>query len=399
MEAEEAAIEKYPFCFLRFTHLLGVIQLMNSVEHPCGVCGSEVVDNAVQCDGQCQLWHHCSCIGMSSSDYENLTTESDALWECPGCKGGFAGFNTVDAVDVVHFDFQKNLPTPKLTVGDQFYKRLLWTFLFGVYTASSQIMVAYMWNELVAKRGANDDISCLAHFIFQTPLGRSGAKWSIWWCDNCPGQNKNNCLIWFFQELIQRKVYSRVDFKFLVPGHTYGPTDRNFALIEKYAGRLEHVYVPEQWYKHVHDAVTSPGSKIQVVEMKQSDFRDYQNHLGKTYTERNEDMDKQRLNFCSAVWFNFGKGEKYLDGDLVQLEHPQEVWVRHTYDVKENPQTVSYVKKRGAEFNTELLPPTLYHQYPLPINSAKAKDVQELADKYVPRPYWIFYTNLPVTDD
>ena len=38
-------------------------------------------------------------------------------------------------------------------------------------------------------------------------------------------------LMCFFSDLIRRHVYSRIDFKFLVPGHTYGPTDRNFAVI------------------------------------------------------------------------------------------------------------------------------------------------------------------------
>ena len=53
------------------------------------------------------------------------------------------------------------------------------------------------------------------------PLGRSSAKQSILWVDNCPGQNKNNYMVQFFQDLIRRKVYSRIDYKFLIPGHTY----------------------------------------------------------------------------------------------------------------------------------------------------------------------------------
>ena len=106
--------------------------------------------------------------------------------------------------------------------------RLLWTYLFGIYSASTQLTAAYMWHELLAKRGANEVISCLSHFIFCNPLGRTGAKRSIRWADNCPGQNKNNYIMCFFQDLIRRGVYTRIDFKFLVVGHTYGPTDRSF---------------------------------------------------------------------------------------------------------------------------------------------------------------------------
>ena len=138
----------------------------------------------------------------------------------------------VDAVDVFNFDFMQNQATPKLTVGQQFYLRLLWTYLFGIFSASTKIMTAFMWHELLAKRGCNDVISCLAHFIYHTPLGRTGAKWSIFWADNCPGQNKNDYIIWFFQELIRCGVYSRIDYKFLVVGHTYGAIDQSFGVIE-----------------------------------------------------------------------------------------------------------------------------------------------------------------------
>ena len=68
----------------------------------------------------------------------------------PCVESGLPTFNSIDAVDVFHFDFQRNLPMPKLTVGQQFYMRLLWTYLFGIYSASTKIMMAYMWHELIA---------------------------------------------------------------------------------------------------------------------------------------------------------------------------------------------------------------------------------------------------------
>ena len=72
----------------------------------------------------------------------------------------------------------------------------------------------------------------------------------IFWANICPRQNKNNFLVWFLADLIRHQVYSRIDFKFLIPSHTYGPTDRNFAVIGKYAAKVdsETVYTPQQWY-------------------------------------------------------------------------------------------------------------------------------------------------------
>ena len=62
--------------------------------------------------------------------------------------------------------------------------------------------------------------------------------------------------MWFFQELIRRKVYSRVDYKFLIPGHTYGSTDQAFGVIERYTSKVKTVYLPQQWYEHVSNAST-----------------------------------------------------------------------------------------------------------------------------------------------
>ena len=82
------------------------------------------------------------------------------------------------------------------------------------------------------------------------------------------------------------KVYTRIDYKFLIPGHTYGPTDRRFTVIEKHASRVEAVYTPQQEYGHVREAVIDASCRIEVTEMQQSNFRNYSDHLRKQYTER-----------------------------------------------------------------------------------------------------------------
>ena len=392
--------KKGPFAchtYRRFMYLLE----MSFIDYPCGVCKKEVCvdDKAIQCEGECQFWYHCTCVSISDCEYDCLAA-SDRKWECSNCSSaGLPSLNSVEAIDVFHFDFQQNLPTPKLTVGQQFYLRLLYTYVFGIYSASTNVMMAYMWHELLAKRGANDVTSCLAHFIFRTALGRTGAKWSIWWADNCPGQNKNNSLMWFFQDLIRRNVYTRIDFKFLVVGHTYGPADRYFAVIEKHTSKLETVYTPQQWFDHVRKAATSPNCRIEVTEMPQSSFRDYRKHLRKQYTERTQDLDNKPLKFSNAVWFNFGRGEKLVDGKLIVLEHPNEVWVRHTYDANEAPQHVSYFKKRGVQRGFDGPPPPLYDNYPIAIKKAKADDLKKLVTHYVPVEYQGFYSELPTVDN
>ena len=74
------------------------------------------------------------------------------------------------------------------------------------------------------------------------------------------------------------------------------------------------------------------------------------------------------------------------------------VWVRHTYDVLETPQSVSFMKKRGIKGGLDCLPPPLYDRFPIPIKKAKADDVRILVTKYIPASHQDFYSELPVVD-
>ena len=169
-------------------------------------------------------------------------------------------------------------------------------------------------------------------------------------------------------------------------------------MIEKHASKVEAVYTPHQWFDHVREAVMNASYRIEVTEMQQSNFRNYRDHLRKQYTEQTKDLDNKPLNFSDAVWFNFGVGEKLVDGKQVELEHPNELWIRHTYNVNEAPQQVSYFKKRGVHLGIDGPPPPLYEYYPIPIKKAKADDLKKLVADYIPGDYQSFYSELPTVD-
>ena len=88
-------------------------------------------------------------------------------------------------------------------------------------------------------------------------------------------------------------------------------------------------------------------------------------------------------------------GERLINGKQVEVEHPTEVWVRHTYDVNEPPQWVSYFKKQVIQNGS---PPPLYEHYPIPIKKAKAVDLKKLVTEYVPSHYRSFYSELPTLE-
>lgn len=109
---------------------------------------------------------------------------------------------------------------------------------------------------------------------------------------------------------------------FWVAGHTYGSTDQAFG---RYAAGLDTVYTPMEWFQHAGLGAKS----VHVVEVVQAFFRDCRQHLWKVYTEETK---SKILDFQNVVWFNFGKGEKEVNG---KLDNATEVWVRYTYSVKD----------------------------------------------------------------
>ena len=78
-----------------------------------------------------------------------------------------------DAVDIITFDFEQNLPTPNLHHNDMFYARQLWVYNFGIHDCVSDQGHMLMWGEHVAKRGSSEVVSCLQTFLQEY---RTGAR-------------------------------------------------------------------------------------------------------------------------------------------------------------------------------------------------------------------------------
>ena len=76
---------------------------------------------------------------------------------------GSAACRSVDAVDMISFDFQQNLSTPNLHHNDVFYAGQLWTYNFGIHDCVAG--KGFMWDETVAKRRSLEVASCLKHRI------------------------------------------------------------------------------------------------------------------------------------------------------------------------------------------------------------------------------------------
>ena len=70
-------------CLLLFMHDIELNPGPRSPKFPCGICHKAVTSNhcGVACD-TCNIWHHTSCIHMSSNTYKSLHNIS---WHCTSC--------------------------------------------------------------------------------------------------------------------------------------------------------------------------------------------------------------------------------------------------------------------------------------------------------------------------
>ncbi|XP_072387218.1 uncharacterized protein [Diabrotica undecimpunctata] len=169
---------------------------------------------------------------------------------------------------VISFDLQQAMPVPNLTVGAAFYLRKAWVYNLGIHDCISGKAFMYMWPENIAKRGS-DEIASILYNHFRT--NRPTANKLIVYTDNCSGQNKNWSLICLWQQLTIEGIFTSIEHKYLVVGHTRLPCDRDFAVIEKYKRhRLKQVYTPDDWYEAVRKCKRK--NCFEVIVLKQSDF-------------------------------------------------------------------------------------------------------------------------------
>ena len=205
-----------------------------------------------------------------------------------------------DTVDMITFDLQQSLPTPKISTNIVFYKRQMWTYNFGVHDCSNDMGSMYMWLESIASRGSKEVISCLNKHL-QKP---SSATELIVFSDACGGQNRNInvALYWIHVVCTPKYSYTTVNHKFMVSGHSYLPNDRDFGSIEKANRKQQHVYIPEEWCKLVESCRRK--NPFNVTRMDTKDFVSTSNH--RTHiVYRKVNTAKEKVEWLKIRWMQF----------------------------------------------------------------------------------------------
>ena len=243
-----------------------------------------------------------------------------------------------------------------------------------------------VWNETIAGRGACEIVSCLLQYVSRL---RANATKLICYSDSCFGQNKNFTLISFWSSLILKKMFERIDHKFLVRGHTYLPNDRDFSHIEKCKPSAR-VYIPEHWEEVISSARKS--DPFHVKKMTSDLFFDF-TVLKKQFTRRKKDSSKNDVLISKVTWMNFGQASVNQHGKEVTKKHHDEVWLRYTYISAEQWSKVSLFKGRKKQQpNVDVDLPCMYpdgHG----VKTKKVEDLQKMIP-FVLAEYQQFYKDL-----
>lgn len=125
--------------------------------------------------------------------------------------------------------------------------------------------------------------------------------------------------------------------------------------------------------------------------MKQEEFSDWNGHLSDKYRLEKKDTEGNAFKLTETTWMNFGWGERHdpSTGKMIMVHHPNEVWFRKTFSTSEPWQRVRISR---SEVDSDH-PPPLYDG-PVPINPYKIKDLNKMAEKYIPEPQRSFYATL-----
>lgn len=145
-------------------------------------------------------------------------------------------FASVDAAEMQTQDAGGNLRTPRLRQGEAFYKRILQTFNYGIFSKARNTHSLYFWNEVVGQKVVNNVLS--AEHDHHMNMG-TGAKHLCLWFDRCSGQCNNWAEVQYHIHITDEDagmfMYDRIDSKTPISGHSYMDNDREFGNLQQAA--------------------------------------------------------------------------------------------------------------------------------------------------------------------
>ena len=182
----------------------------------------------------------------------------------------------------LHFD--KSLITPKVPAQDKYYSVRVRTHLLGIYCANNSKIYCFFHDETTGTMGPNKVISLLDYLIQRLQNEHGRHDHLIIWSDKAPGKFKECFLFFYLDYIVQPGQFLRVNFKFLLEGHTYSVCDTRFGTIQTLFKKWEIIAIPQ------HNL-----SNVEVCWVTLAMVKDFNSFLRLRYVSWNEDIEKQRF--------------------------------------------------------------------------------------------------------
>ena len=182
-------------------------------------------------------------------------------------------------------DYGQNMQLPWFGAnqpGSTYYYTPLNVYNLGIVDVAhngEDILYCHVYTESEGRKGGDNVASLIMKTLHKLGWIQDGraARLNIVF-DNCPGQNKNNTVIRLVPYLVEMGYFHRVEFMFLVVGHTKNNCDRWFnTLKSKY--RKSNVYTKSQ----LVDVLSTVSRHVQVWTVDEGDFKGYSVFLNRFY--------------------------------------------------------------------------------------------------------------------
>ena len=275
-------------------------------------------------------------------------------------------FMSVKGVACQVQDAGGNLRIPRLTVSEAFYKRILQTLNYDVYSHAKRRHSYSFWNEVyynvmslylnvcmpclsfgltftlqvIGEKGVNNVIST-EHRHHMTE--GSGAEWLILWFDACAGQMCNWTEVMYHCHItdpdLGMHMYARVDCKIPIKGHTFLECDRGFGEVIRAAKGIKIISDMQDWMDIA--ATSNQKHPPLITKFTQEMHLDWQLFLGQFYSKGRTDIDNLKALLQGSKWRSYGASEELIKGEdgepdrVETVSHPGEVWLRYSHDVTE----------------------------------------------------------------
>ena len=205
--------------------------------------------------------HHLNCVETERDLYRNICAESKRNFERVEEEIKLDEAHEPCSVNTtIHYSLdyaqQIHIPSKPMQQGPISFKTPRKCGIFEVMCEAVPWQVNYLIDEASeVGNGANTTVSYVHHYFQNHGLGESHVHRHA---DNCMGQNKNNCFLWYLAWRAINHLHESIRYSFLIAGHTkFGPT-RCFGIIKR-SYKVSHVSL---WYEFARMVKSSSAAGV-----------------------------------------------------------------------------------------------------------------------------------------